>query len=575
VTAAPLKDQLRHARAVNRMAREITGHADPEQIRQAMAEIIGETLDVDRALIYDIRFDQQLAIGLCEWLNPAAEGITPTIDTYPRSVFSGGAEHVRKTRRWMESHVDDVQPALQKDGSAEILHNTMAIASLLWFPFDFEEERFFVLVFNQVRYRRTWTDADMEFVGSVAELVSMAHLKIRLDAQRREREQRSEQLKRLEGLGLLAGGVAHDFNNLLTAILGNAGMAARKLPAASPLHAELSNIESAASTAAEMCKQLLTYAGHSGGRETLLDLNNIALDMLQILDVSLGDKTTLSKDFSPGELWVSGDRGQLQQVILNLLTNASDALTGGDGVITVRTGKTTREEAIAMGTRFSHTIPSGALPFLEIQDTGAGMDETTIAQIFEPFFTTKNAGHGIGLAAVHGICASHRAGISIRSKPGTGTTFTVVFPRAAVAPSSKDAELADGVAGARVLVVDDEEIIRVVCESALTMAGYRAATTGSGRRAVELCDASPSFDLVVLDLNMPGLNGRQTLTSLREVGHDFPVVMISAFDIDGIIEASDAPVSFLKKPFRPAELVAVVEGMLTTEPAAEAAKPAL
>ncbi len=544
------------------MARVITSHVEPGEIRQAMVEIIGQTLDVDRTLIFDVRFDEKLAIGLCEWLNPVAARVTSVLATYPISVFLGGAEHIYASRTWLESHADNVHDSFMHDGSADVLHKDMAIASLLWFPFDFEENRFFVLVFNQVRHKRRWTDADMNFAASVAELVSMAELKGRLESERRQREQQSEQRQRLEGLGLLARGVAHDFNNLLTAILGNAGMAARHVSEDGPLRTAIANVESAATTAANMCRQLLTYSGRASTEGTLLDLSTIVVKMVEILDASLGDNITVCTELASHPLWVKANGEQLQQVVLNLLTNAAEASLDGAGNITIRTGTTTKMAAPKGGSQPATSLPAGDLPFLAVQDTGAGMDEATVAKVFEPFFTTKQAGHGLGLATVHGICTSHRASISIQSALGTGTTVTVVFPPGVDAPRPMAALAEESHRTERILVVDDAEIIRVVCESALTLGGLQVTTTGSGAHAIDLCKADPGFDLVVLDLNMPGMNGRQTHAALREAGHQFPIVMISALDVDGVLGSVEGPTSFLQKPFRPTELLAVVDSML-------------
>ena len=559
-----LEQRLRQAEAINRLARVITSGGDGPTIRQAMVEIIGETLDVDRSLIYDIRFEDEVAEGLCEWLNPAAEGIQPTVASYPLSQFQGGADQCFQTRTWMESHVDDVHPALEGDGSAEILHGPMEIKSLLWFPFDFEDDRFYGLIFNQVRHRRTWRPLDIEFVSSVAELVSMAHLRVRLEAEARERERRSEQLQRLEGLGLLAGGIAHDFNNLLTAIVGNASLAAARLPEDSKVSPMLRAIEDAAAGAGELCKQLLTYSGRGSASMQLIDLGGTIRAMSELLRISVKGDAAIERELAEGPLWINGDAAQVQQVVLNLMTNASDALQGEGGRITVRAGSMHVQEATARGVRFHHPPAARFLHFIEVTDTGRGMDAATMRRIFEPFFTTKPEGHGLGLAAVHGILAAHGAGIGVRSEVGSGSRFLVVFPDAHGGPATAEIDRAVRSGTATVLVVDDQEIVRSVCESALTLEGYRVLKAESGPDAIEVCGAKdPPVDAVVLDLSMPRMDGRQTLARLREEGHDFPVLMISAYGIDEALGSDEADnLGFLQKPFRPDDLLSAVGALL-------------
>ena len=562
-----LERQLSFARAINRVATVITRDGDASRIREAMIKIIGETLDCDRTLIYEVRMDKELAVGLCEWLNPAAVGIEPTLATYPSAVFQGGIDTLWASKNFLISHVDDVHPCLVADGSADLLHNSMQIRSLLWLPFDFDEHRFFGLVFNQVRQRRHWTAADLGFLRAMGELVSMAQSRIRLAEEKREREQRSEQLQRLEGLGLLAGGIAHDFNNLLTVILGNAGLIEQRLPddtsGAVQLKPMLASIQSAAAGAGELCKQLLTYSGRSSATLGQLELSSTVEEMTKLLRISVGRKATVRYELSTHDLWVRGDRSQVQQLLLNLLTNAAEALPDGGGTITVRTGATTAAAATADGVRFVSSVPEGDLRYIEVHDTGAGMDEATVSRIFEPFYSTKEAGHGLGLSTVHGILASHGAGMAVSSELGVGTTFTVAFPCSEFEAVDVGSVQYGVPCEATVLVVDDEEIVRNVCESVLTLAGFKVLTAASGQLAIACCAAAdPVIDLVVLDLTMPKLDGRGTLAALRDAGHEFPVLMISAYGVGDALDAEQRPTSFLQKPFAAAALQGEVRRLL-------------
>jgi signal transduction histidine kinase len=559
-----LEQQLRCATAINDMAHVITQGSDASKIRETMVRIIGEALDVDRTLIYDIRFDTQVVEGLCEWLNPAAPGIEPTCATYPLSVFIGGAELARQTQRPIESQKDAPHPALLSDGSAEVLHGKMQIESLLWFPFDFEEDRFFGLVFNQVRHRRTWNDSNLAFVQQVAELVSMAHLRLRLEAQRREAEMESERLARFQALGVLAGGVAHDFNNLLTTILAHAAHAAFQ-PNAEKTHRSLESIQSAANIAANMCKQLLTYSGRAQTHMELLDLNAIVRHVVGLLETSV---TALTRfELAEEAVSVMGDRTQIQQVLLNLITNAHDAIAT-HGRITVRTGHLTAEQAASKARRKT-CFARGAYAFLSVEDNGAGMDEATKARAFEPFFTSKSSGHGLGLAVVHGVLDNHNAGIGIESSPGQGTTFSVVFPMAEPkfrAPRDTSTSPERSLTQEKTaLVIDNEPMVRAVSESCLTLSGYHVLTAASGEEALHVFRATTTtaIDAIVLDITMPPQGGHHTLTALRTAGCIAPIVLTGASPLDhASANAAPGRWTFLQKPFLPEKLVAVLDNLL-------------
>jgi signal transduction histidine kinase len=555
-----LARQLGFARAINRLARIITRGCDAQEIRESMAEIIGETLAVDRALIYDIRFDDQVADGLCEWLNPAAQQIEPTIASYPLSIFIGGAEHVKETHETIQSHRDEPHPALLSDGSADILHRQMQIESLLWHPFDFEDNRFLLLVFNQVRHRRTWSDNDLAFIEDAAEMVSMAHLRDRLEAIQRREEQRAAQRTRLEGLGLLAGGVAHDFNNLLTGILGHAALAQNSLHG--PPNSHVRQIQEAANTAAEMCRQLLTYAGRAQAEMAYVDLNVLAKQVVH-LDAAAATQPTL--ELADQHVWVLGDRSQLHRVLLNLLNNAFDATTA-DGHVSVRIKRLAADEALAEGIRLPQPEQAQTYAIIEVEDSGVGMDNQTLQRIFEPFFTSKTAGHGLGLALVHGALERHGAAIDVKSSPGQGSTFTLVFPLTEVPsaplPLSPSQPSLEG-SPKTVLVVDDEPIVRVVCKAGLCLAGFQVEIARSGDEASEVLARRDPIDLIVMDVQMPGRDGRQVFATLREQGYNQPIILISANPLVGPPDyAEQSSWMFLQKPFLPNELVAAVGRLL-------------
>jgi PAS domain S-box-containing protein len=378
----------------------------------------------------------------------------------------------------------------------------------------------------------------------------------RAEAERRRLEQRLERSERMESLGVLAGGVAHDFNNLLVGVLGNADLLARRLVGADRTIAE--NVRTAARRAAELTRQMLVYAGKG---ETGPRVPVALADLFAELDTLLG--ATLSKgaqvSFEIGEgTTVLADRAALTQVVMNLLTNASDALRDGVGRISVRVARVP-----ALDGRFEEALGAVSVAagwvLVEVRDDGVGMDEATRGRIFEPFFTTKEQGHGLGLASCLGIVSAHGGAVLVESEPGVGSCFCVALPAHDGAPRAPapDPELATG--GGRVLVIDDEPLVRTLLHQALAMDGWEVTEAGDATAGLGVL-ADGSFDVVILDLTMPGVDGAEALRRLRAAGHAVPVVLASGYARESL-EDLFAPGSFqgfLAKPFVLDELYRVV-----------------
>jgi len=386
--------------------------------------------------------------------------------------------------------------------------------------------------------------------------------RIAAEDHRLQLERRLLESQKLESLGVLAGGVAHDFNNILTAILGNASLAGFALAAAHPARAQLGQIEIAARRAADLCAQMLAYAGKTTLVQGPVDLAALVRDTAALLEVSVGRRARLELHSEPNLPAVIADATQLRQVVMNLVLNAADALGDRqDGLITVRTFRT-ELEATAFATAVqSPTLPAGRYVGLEVQDNGCGMTPAVLARIFEPFFTTKFSGRGLGLAAVVGIVHSHGGALFVESTPGVGTCFRIFLPASTAAtPGSAPANADDGAAmHGTVLVIDDEEPVREITHQALLAFGLESlvATDGeSGARAFK--EAAGRVDLVLLDLVMPGLTGEETLRRIREIDREVPVVMMSGFSEGETMArcASLGVAGYLAKPF---DLPALVE----------------
>jgi PAS domain S-box-containing protein len=412
------------------------------------------------------------------------------------------------------------------------------------------------------------------YVGTNVDMTATRQAKI----ERELLDRKMQETQKLESLGVLAGGIAHDFNNLLAAILGNASVARLKLPPDSPAHDCIENINEASRRAADLCKQMLAYSGQGHFVVQTLDLGELVKQTAQMLQISINKKSVLQYHLESGLPPVQVDATQLQQVIMNLVINASEAIGDHGGVIRISTGLV-KVDLNYRGTNLqAPDLPLGDYVFLDVTDNGSGMSAETKTRIFDPFFTTKFTGRGLGLAAVQGIVRGHKGAMKVESTLGSGTTFKLLFPAASGARDStqpmQEANPAFQGMGT-VLVVDDEAMLRTVFARMLPMLGFDCVLAADGREAVEIFSADPDqFDLVLLDLTMPHMDGEQALTELRKLQQDVCVILMSGFN------AQEAQVrfngkglaSFLQKPFTIATLSSTIHGSLGRKTLASASR---
>ncbi|MCE9579729.1 MAG: PAS domain S-box protein [Deltaproteobacteria bacterium] len=382
--------------------------------------------------------------------------------------------------------------------------------------------------------------------------------------QQRELEDKVLHGQKLESLGVLAGGIAHDFNNLLVGVLGNAGLAMRRLPAGAPALEALRDIEIAALRAADLTRQLLAYSGKGRFVVERIALNAVVEEMAALLRAAISKKAVLRLELDRALPGIEGDGTQLRQVIMNLITNASDALGDEAGVITVRTHVVDVDRAFLRTTYLGDGVAPGRYVCLEVSDTGVGMTPATLARIFDPFFTTKASGRGLGLAALLGILRGHHGTIAVVSAPGQGATFQVLLPRAladeAAAIAPPEPRPAAVIAGT-VLVADDEAAIRSIARQVLELEGYAVLTAVDGLDAVQVfTERAAGIDAVLLDLSMPNLSGAQALEAIRRIRPDVRVVLSSGYSEIDIAHriAGDPCTVFLRKPWTPDELLALI-----------------
>ncbi len=361
------------------------------------------------------------------------------------------------------------------------------------------------------------------------------------------------QVQKLESLGVLAGGIAHDFNNLLTVILGNASLASLRLPDNSPVRGPIDDLVATAQRAADLTRQLLAYSGRAPFRAESLDLSAQVKEIVDLLEASLPKKVQLHLELASRLPCVQADPAQLQQVVMNLVMNASESIHGSAGSVRVAS----RVEDVEAGGGPSLVGVEGVAPgryvVLEVFDNGMGMDPTTLLRVFDPFFTTKSQGRGLGLAAVLGIVRGHKGGIRIESEPGKGTRFSVYLPAsartAAPAPARGGVlQLGRGL----ILLVDDEGEVRATARAMLEHLGYDVLEAADGGAGVVAFRARRADIMaVLLDWTMPVMDGEEVFRVLRELAPDLPVILSSGYtEYDARRRGMPEGLSgFLQKPY--------------------------
>ncbi len=381
---------------------------------------------------------------------------------------------------------------------------------------------------------------------------------------RRELEEQLQQAQKMEAIGQLAGGIAHDFNNLLTAILGSADLLLLDTPAEDPRREDMVAVREAGERAAALTRQLLAFSRQQVLQPRVIDLQEIVAGMEKLLRRIIGEDVRLATVAGPGPALVSADPGQIEQVILNLVVNARDAMPEG-GRLTISTAAVELDAAFAQ--QHPTTVP-GRYVHLSVSDTGEGMNEDTKGRIFEPFFTTKGPGKGtgLGLAMVYGIVKQSGGHVWVHSAPGRGATFDIYLPRvdAPAADDTADAERPEAAAGSEtVLLVEDDPAVRALARRALDRYGYRVLEASNGRDALELARRTRHpIDLLLVDVVMPELGGRRAAEQLLRTRPAMKVLYMSGYAGSEERERAFEPGAFLQKPFTPDALVRRVRELL-------------
>ncbi len=383
---------------------------------------------------------------------------------------------------------------------------------------------------------------------------------------RRRLEAKMQQAQKLESLGILAGGIAHDFNNLLVGILGNASLLKEETPPDSPLRGVMDNLIHASERAAHLTRQMLAYSGKGRFVVEQLDLPFQVQQIVALIDASIAKSVKIELHFEPDLPPIEADSSQIQQLIMNLVINGTEAIGPGGGTVTVSTTLREIAQDYVRDNLAGDNIPPGSYLCLEVHDNGIGMNTATQARIFDPFFTTKFTGRGLGLAAVLGIVRGHHGALTVYSEPGKGTAFKIFRPAAhaqepapaAVSPSREFR--GEGT----ILVVDDEEMVQRTLKASLERYGYTVLAASSGREAIDvLKQKQDGVSLVLLDLTMPGMSGVDTLQALLAVRADVPVIATSGYnEMEALRRFGEGLSGFIQKPYAPRALAEKIRGVM-------------
>jgi PAS domain S-box-containing protein len=364
--------------------------------------------------------------------------------------------------------------------------------------------------------------------------------------ERRRLEEQFRESQKYETIGTLAGGVAHDFNNLLTSVIGNASLLLADVPEDSPDRDKLLDIINSSRRAADLTRQLLAYSGKARGFLEKVDLSDIVEDSRSLLEAAIPKKVTLDLRLGIDLPYVEADPNQVQQILLNLVSNSVEAIGDAPGAITIRTAY------------------EGGTVSLEVRDTGCGMDAATRARVFDPFFTTKFTGRGLGLSAVAGIVRSHKGSIDVESTPDVGSTFRIRLAPVARPEAERQPAAAKSEVRATVLVVDDEEVVRRLAKAALEARGYRIVQAANGLEAIHQVQRDAAIEVVLLDLMMPVMSGEEAIGQILQERPGLKVIVSTGYDESEAVERfQDQRVAgYLNKPYTSRMLVEKVKRVL-------------
>ena len=411
-------------------------------------------------------------------------------------------------------------------------------------------------VFETRHFPLTDESGDISGLLGVSMDVTERH---RAEADRHRMQQQLLQAQKLESVGLLAGGIAHDFNNFLTAILGGTSTALLLMKAGHPARRHLDNVVRASRQAAELTQQMLAYSGKGPLEIKPLDVSAVVREITSLLQTMVPKKVVLHLELADELPSVEAGVAQVRQVLMNLVINGAEAIGGEVGTVRVTAGVKELASSEALDLVATESLPAGSYVYIEVEDTGCGMDQETLAKIFDPFFSTKFTGRGLGLAAVLGIVRAAKGAIGVSSTPGEGTNFRVFLPASQAVPPREEARSVDFAGDGLVLVVDDDSFARNVARQMCVHFGFQVVEADDGVEGVKLLSERPDeIVLVLLDMTMPALNGEETFRQMHRLAPRIPVILMSGYNESDATQEfpTEQLAGFLHKPFTAQDLAA-------------------
>jgi len=508
---------------------------DPHQVMDEVLRLLGTSSGSDRVSVFKNSHNENhdLCMSLVhEWV------VDPS--------FS----QLGNTRMYMlpyKSLSPDNEDKLGKGDTIQASYVTMTaeeqrlfgeagIKSILSVPIFSEKEFWGFVGFDSFSVYEPWSASVIALLQMAARAVGSAIERMAASQKRLELERQMQQAQKLESLGVLAGGIAHDFNNLLMAIMGHSDLALQDLSPLSPARESIIEIEKASKRAAELCRQMLAYSGRGRFIIEQINVNELIREMMHLLRTSISKKASLKMELDENVSDISGDATQIRQVIMNLITNASDALSESSGAIKIITAENVYRAKTLADLINGEGLSDGSYLEIIVEDTGSGMSPEILEKIFDPFFTTKFTGRGLGLAAVLGIVRSHRGALEVRSEVGKGTTFRILFP-----VCGSDQETGEGACEVKakdsiqeekmVLLVDDEESVRNLGKLMIERCGYNAMVAVDGADAVRKYEMKQhSILCVLMDLTMPAMDGDEAFNEILKIDPGACVIITSGYN---------------------------------------------
>ena len=543
------------------------GMADLDQGIQHTLDEIGTFAAVDRCYLFQYRGSRQLMDNTHEWCAPGIEphkhrlqgiGVNPE-SRFIQLIESNSIVHV--------PHVGDLAPEeFIEKGEWQV----EGIQSLICVPLIVDGQVAGFMGFDSVRSRKHWSADSIALLKIVGSMVGNACARKRAETIKQNLEAQIQHGQKLESLGVLAGGIAHDFNNLLMGLVSTAELLLMKLPEDSEHYPMIKRMYRASKEATELTRQLLSYSGKGTVDVRVVDLSELVDEMKPLLSTAVQKNSSLGFSLAQSATTVRADPTQLRQILLNLVTNASEAIVGQRGSIDVRTGTVFASKQYLSSAYLDDDLPEGNYCFLEVEDNGKGIDAGAAERIFDPFFSTKFTGRGLGLAVVLGIVRRHRGAIKVYSRPGIKTSFTVLFPYVA-GRSEVDEDVASRPkleapnSKGLVLLVDDEELTREAAGDILESFGYTVELAESGAQALAMVKKlEGKLALIIVDMTMPGMSGSDLFERLQTHGCTVPVILSSGYSEEDAAQILvDLPFAgFLQKPYGPGVMQAVIEKAL-------------